>query len=203
MNEDMKTNLQNHCHKIRLFIGGVWRFFLILIILGWFGVFLIATHPSPEDFRLESASVGEETVYIVSALGETYINIFGPKFNETAMGKAQFVLVLWFICQLLGYTIFLQMLGCLRWIFIHISDGSSPFTNENSRLIRKAGLFTMIYGMIISLLFPVLCVIFGLSSFYFEFEALMVAVLLGAVIVALSYIFEYGTVLQQESDELL
>ena len=73
---------------------------------------------------------------------------------------------------------------------------------ENSRAVRRIGLLVVVYSLIYTLVLPLLCLALGLGRAQVSLvDGKMV--LVGCLIISLSYIFEYGSALQKEADETL
>lgn len=68
--------------------------------------------------------------------------------------------------------------------------------------VRGIGLLVVVYSLIHTLVLPLLCSALGLGRAQVSLvDGKMV--LVGCLIISLSYIFEYGSALQQEADETL
>lgn len=90
----------------------------------------------------------------------------------------------------------------LKEVFRNIKKFDTPFIKENSRAIFRMGIAVMIFLAVRENLFPFLAFIKGIGAQ--EFGTLNISWFIpGSVFFCLSAVFEYGRVLQQESDETL
>ena len=90
----------------------------------------------------------------------------------------------------------------LKEIFRNIKRFETPFIKENSRAIFGMGVAVMVILAARENLFPFLTFIRGIGTQEFDSGNLS-WIVPGTVLFCLSAIFEYGRVLQQESDETL
>ena len=107
------------------------------------------------------------------------------QFSNTAAGIGG-VLFLWY----------------LKEVFRNIRKSDTPFIKENTRAIFRMGIAVMIFLAARENLFPLLTFIKGIGTQ--GFDVLNISWFIpGSVFFCLSAVFEYGRVLQQESDETL
>lgn len=90
----------------------------------------------------------------------------------------------------------------LKEIFRNIKRFETPFIKENSRAIFGMGVALMVILAVKENLFPFLTFIKGVGAQSIG-SANFAWIVVGAVFFCLSAVFEYGRVLQQESDETL
>ena len=90
----------------------------------------------------------------------------------------------------------------LKEIFRNIKRFETPFIKENSRAIFRMGVAVMVILAARENLFPFLTFIKGIGTQGFDVINIY-WIVPGAVFFCLSAVFEYGRVLQQESDETL
>ena len=107
------------------------------------------------------------------------------QFSNTAAGIGG-VLFLWY----------------LKEIFRNIKRFETPFIKENSRAIFRMGIAVMIFLAVRENLFPFLAFIKGIGAQGSDILNIY-WIIPGFVFFCLSAVFEYGRVLQQESDETL
>lgn len=94
------------------------------------------------------------------------------------------------------------ILWLVRRIFRNVEKQETPFEKENSRAVRRIGFLVVVYSLVYTLVLPLLCSALGLGRAQVSLvDGKMV--LVGCLIISLSYIFEYGSALQQEADETL
>ena len=107
------------------------------------------------------------------------------QFSNTAAGIGG-VLFLWY----------------LKEVFRNIKKFDTPFIKENSRAIFRMGIAVMIFLAVRENLFPFLAFIKGIGAQGSDILNIYWFIP-GSVFFCLSAVFEYGRVLQQESDETL
>ena len=107
------------------------------------------------------------------------------QFSSTAAGIGG-VLFLWY----------------LKEVFRNIRKFDTPFVKENSRAIFRMGIAVMIFLAVRENLFPFLAFIKGIGAQGSDILNIYWFIP-GSVFFCLSAVFEYGRVLQQESDETL
>ena len=107
------------------------------------------------------------------------------QFSNTAAGIGG-VLFLWY----------------LKEVFRNIRKFDTPFIKENSRAIFRMGIAVMIFLAVRENLFPFLAFIKGIGAQGSDILNIY-WIIPGFVFFCLSAVFEYGRVLQQESDETL
>ena len=98
--------------------------------------------------------------------------------------------------------IFAAIFWFIRQIFRNIEKFDTPFVKENSRAILAMGITVVVLCYVQENLFPLISYIQGTGNPTFtliDFGCLFP----GIQFLCLSYIFEYGCVLQRESDETL
>ena len=113
------------------------------------------------------------------------------------------------LCFMAGMAVYVLLGAVTTWIlwlvrriFRNVEKKETPFEKENSRAVRRIGLLVVVYSLIYTLVLPLLCLALGLGRAQVSLvDGKMV--LVGCLIVSLSYIFEYGSALQKESDETL
>lgn len=99
----------------------------------------------------------------------------------------------------------LGVLWNVRTIFINIEKKETPFIRKNCRSVFNIGVIIIALSIVKDSILPLVCKIIGIGSLNsgslvsFNLNSLII----GGVIICQSYIFEYGTALQKESDETL
>ena len=113
------------------------------------------------------------------------------------------------LCFMAGMAVYVLLGAVTTWIlwlvrriFRNVVKKETPFEKENSRAVRGIGLLVVVYSLIHTLVLPLLCLALGLGRAQVSLvDGKMV--LVGCLIISLSYIFEYGSALQKEADETL
>lgn len=122
--------------------------------------------------------------------------------SEAAKEIPKTVFLMGFAQRIVLVAVAIGIFWCLRVIFRNIDYAESPFCEKNVRMIFRIGVLVIVYAHVKCLLFPVLYQVMGVGGGSVTVVN-PAAVGLGALIMSLSYIFQYGTVLQRESDETL
>src|SRR5699024_3145670 len=122
--------------------------------------------------------------------------------SEAAQAVPKTVFLIGFAERIVLVIVAIGIFWCLRVIFRNIDRSESPFCGKNVRMIFGIGILVIVYAHVRCLLFPVLYLLVGVGGGNLAVVN-PAAVVLGLLIISLSYIFEYGVTLQRESDETL
>ena len=180
--------------EVLLLISGIW----------------LAFQPASEfSAILTDTPAGVQGIVQFSGLKEGFMAEFlsemqfGPGIlNETAGQAPKYVyLADHFSNAAVGMGV-VPFLWYLKEIFRNIKRFETPFIKENSRAIFRMGVAVMVILAARENLFPFLTFIKGIGTQGFDIINFF-WVVPGSVFFCLSAVFEYGRVLQQESDETL
>ena len=122
--------------------------------------------------------------------------------NEAAQQAPKYIFMAEYFSHAAACIPLPAILWYFRNIFGNIKHCETHFIKDYSRSIFKIGVAVMLFIAIEQNLFPFLAVIKGVSTERFVFVDLG-WIVPGSLFFCLSAIFEYGRVLQQESDETL
>lgn len=177
-----------------------------LVVMGiWIGI-----HPE-SDFTvaLSGSAVGLTGTASFSGIeyGGVGASILVAEFEQNVLSNAaqenpKTVFLVGFVGRIATTVIILLIFWCLRRIFQNIDKFGTPFCRENTKLIAWMGILFIVNYYVKNTIIPLLCMAFGFGGGNFELINFGV-LLLAAPLFCLSYIFDYGSVLQQEADETL
>lgn len=209
MNENKVKQVISKCEKIGKLLRIIWGFFVLGIILTGFNIFLMFTgRAEKSDFQITASKIGEETVYNFRVgknepVDLLLIDSFSENVTLTKAGleNPHWTTLLLVLTNYFILCLVFSIVSHIRRIFLNFSDDETPFTMDNCLHIKKIGWTSVALSLINPMLFPLLCAVFGFSSFSFDIDFILL--IIGGSCLALAHIFEYGVVLQQESDELL
>lgn len=122
--------------------------------------------------------------------------------SKAAQGSEKTVFLVGFAGRIASTAVILCIFWCLRRIFRNIDHFETPFCRENTRLIAWMGIWLIVSYYVQATVIPLFCMAFGFGGGNFTLIN-FAAFLLGAPLFFLSYVFEYGAVLQQDADETL
>ena len=122
--------------------------------------------------------------------------------TEQAVNAPKLVYLIGYFCGIAVKVCYLGILWQLARIFKGIDKNGSPFVSAGCRRINRIGILVIVSGLIQYGLRATILGILNLGGGGGN-TAWFGTLFAGIVIIALSYVFEYGTVLQTESDETL
>ena len=208
--KDEKTIMKERCDLLRTaFAGAFWAgaaFWLLLLISGiW-----LAFQPA-SDFSavLTDTPAGMQGMIYFSGLKEGFMADwlsemrFDPGIlNEAAGQMPKYVYLAEQFSNTAAGIGGVLFLWYLKEVFRNIKKFDTPFIKENSRAIFRMGIAVMIFLAVRENLFPFLAFIKGIGAQGSDILNIYWFIP-GSVFFCLSAVFEYGRVLQQESDETL
>ncbi len=192
--KDEKTIMKERCDFLRtgfaVVFWAVAAFWLLLLISGiW-----LAFQPA-SDFSavLTDTPAGMQGMIYFSGLKEGFMAEFlsEMQFEPGILNEAA--------GQMPKYVYLAQQFSK---VFRNIRKFDTPFVKENSRAIFRMGIAVMIFLAVRENLFPFLVFIKGIGAQGSDILNIYWFIP-GSVFFCLSAVFEYGRVLQQESDETL
>ncbi|MCM1090653.1 MAG: hypothetical protein NC092_14155 [Butyrivibrio sp.] len=161
-----------------------------------------------------SALLAPETAYTVEQFGNDakvgftvngrglYLMVTDTSFHLQDYSCKALYGIIWFIDW--GYqALTAAILWCLYSILHHIELGESPFTLFCCRVVRSIGLLLLGIFMYKNIVETLVLFIWGPPTARLSWGSNLELVLIGGVVLCLGYIFEYGVILQQQSDETL
>lgn len=208
--KDEKTIMKERCDFLRtgfaVIFWSVAVFWLLLLISG---VWLAFQPASDFSAVLTDTPAGMQGMIYFSGLKEGFMAdwLSEMRFDPGILNEAagQMPKYVYLAAQFsntaagIGGVLFLWY---LKEVFRNIKKFDTPFIKENSRAIFRMGIAVMIFLAVRENLFPFLAFIKGIGAQGSDILNIYWFIP-GSVFFCLSAVFEYGRVLQQESDETL
>ncbi len=199
--ESKQVIMKQHCKTLEKFLRisfGICFILSIGILIYWG----ISALMAPESSFTVDQYGSDARVGFQNGKAGLYLMVANTSFN---MGEYS-CKTLYGIVLLLSWghnVLFMSILWCLVSVFRHIKLDETPFTLSCSRLIRRIGL--LLLGRFLYRNFAEAAVLFiwGPSTARLAWLSSLDLAFIGGIVLCLSYIFEYGVVLQQQSDETL
>lgn len=179
-----------------------WAYAVFVAALLALGIWM-AIQPA-DQFSIYLADTGNGIAGYGYWLGGLEVDFLRDSLTESAVNSPKWVYLSGFLTGFLRRVLTLAILWNIRNIFKMIDAGGTPFLQMNSRAVFQAGVLMIADGVIECGVLPMLWSVLGvcgrvnLGDLYW-----WKCLLAGGIVICLSYIFEYGTVLQRESDETL
>lgn len=123
--------------------------------------------------------------------------------SERAAAAPELTYGVGYFFQLLLYVLVGFVFWYLRIIFHQIFWAGTPFTRDGARAIHRIGILIMVIAEVRSAALPLVCAALGLGECASGGLVHLKGLLIGGIVVALSYIFEYGVALQQDTDDTI
>lgn len=200
MTEEASHVMRARCEDI----GGV----VSILFGGW--CVLVAVHvcfgawlflqPEP-DISLELVDTGRGFIGYCSWQYGEIVTFAGGVLSEDAASAPALTFGVGYGFQLLVYALVGGILWYLRVIFRQISCAGTPFTGDTSKAIHHIGILIMVIAEVKSAALPLVCAALGLGDCASGGLVNLRGLLIGGIVVALSYIFEYGVALQRDTDD--
>lgn len=208
--KDEKTIMKERCDFLRtgfaVIFWSVAVFWLLLLISG---VWLAFQPASDFSAVLTDTPAGMQGMIYFSGLKEGFMADwlsemrFDPGIlNEAAGQMPKYVYLAEQFSNTAAGIGGVLFLWYLKEVFRNIKKFDTPFIKENSRAIFRMGIAVMIFLAVRENLFPFLAFIKGIGAQGSDILNIYWFIP-GSVFFCLSAVFEYGRVLQQESDETL
>ena len=208
--KDEKTIMKERCDLLGSGFSVVfWGIAVIEVLLLISGIWL-AFQPATEfSAILTDTPAGVQGIIRFSGLKEGFMAEFLSEMqfepgilNEAAGQMPKYVYLADHFSSVAAGMGLVPFLWYLKEIFRNIKRFETPFIKENSRAIFGMGVALMVILAVKENLFLFLTFIKGVGAQSIG-SANFAWIVVGAVFFCLSAVFEYGRVLQQESDETL
>ena len=201
MMNSSKNVLKARCENTGLLIRLLfWAYALYLFIMMGIGLYMISR---PEgDFTIRLLDTGNGLAGYGFYYQNLEVDFARNTLTENAVNAPKLVYLIGYFCGFAVKVPFLIILWCIADIFKRIDRNDSPFVKRSCRIISRIGVLVIASGLLRYGLTPMLLGLLGYSKSGGD-SSYLGYLLTGAVIICFSYIFEYGTSLQIESDETL
>ena len=196
-----QINMKNGCKKLGKILRFLFWFYIILslAVLFFWGICALVTPES--SFFTEQFGSDAKVGFNIGSRGLFMLVTNTSFFMGEYSCKVLFGIV-WIIA--LGYqTLFASILWCLASIFHRINPNESPFTLFCSNLVRYIGFLLLCVFIYKNVVEAFVFFVFGPPTARLSWINNFELALIGGIVFCLSYIFKYGAVLQQQSDETL
>lgn len=197
-----KDIMKAHCDEIGVVLTVLFGIgaaaISIYVILG----IMTLCHPFG-DFSVNLADTGNGMVGLVTVKGGSEMEFARNVLNTNALSKPKAAYGIGLFVYVLIDFLVLFILWNLRMIFKNIEKHGTPFMTQNSKAIFRIGILIMVLCHVKSAVLPLLCALFGIGGAGTGSIVNLTGLFIGGMVICLSYIFEYGTSLQRESDETL
>ncbi len=199
--ENKQSIMKNRCNALGKFLCILFWVYLILslMVLIFLGICALVTPES--SFIAEQFGSNAKVGFHIGDKG-LYLFVTNTSFHMHQYSCKTLFGIVWLIA--LGYQVlFATILWCLASVFRRIKLDESPFTLVCSHLVRYIGLLLLGVFAYKNVLEAAVLFIWGPPTARTSFVSELELALIGGVVLCLSYIFEYGVILQQQADETL
>ncbi|MBD5495567.1 MAG: hypothetical protein HDR12_14695 [Lachnospiraceae bacterium] len=193
--------IKKRCNALGKFLSILFWVYLILSLMAliYCGVRALVTPES--SFIVEQYGSDAKVGFNIGGKG-LYLLVTNTSFHMGEYSCKVLFGIVWLIT--LGYqALSAAILWCMASIFHHIKLDESPFTLFCSHLVRDIGLLLLCVFVYKNVVEAAILFIFGPSTARSQLICKLELALIGGIVLCLGYIFEYGLVLQQQSDETL
>lgn len=201
MHENSRDMIKTRCDSIGIVLRVLfWGYVLYVLVMIGFGIWML--FQSPNNFVIRVVDTGNGLAGFGFLNGGFEIDFAKNVLNTSAAKNPKLTYAIGFFDAFIANLLTLAVLWNIRNIFKSIDENDTPFIKINCRAIFYIGVIVIILGFIKSGLLPT---VFGIlkmgagGSVNNYWRSLMA----GGIIICLSYMFEYGTSLQIESNETL
>lgn len=194
--------MKAHCEDIGMalrILFWIWAIWMAGMVIygGW-----MLCHPA-DSFTMQTLDTGKGLIG-VCGFANGYEMTFPVNVLDTdALEHPKLAFGIGYLAGWAMNTMYLLILWNLRIIFRNIDTFDTPFVEKNATAISRIGILLIFAGHIKSAVLPLLCIACGIGSGGSGSMVDLNSLLIGGIMICLSYIFAYGTSLQQESDETL
>ena len=198
-----KNILKARCDSLSVVLKLLfWVYAIYLIIFLGTGLWLMF-QPSG-DFGIRLLDTGNGIAGYGFFKGGLEVDFARDLLNGKSMESPKNVYLAGYFCGFAVKAITLAILWNIKNIFKRIDEDHSPFMNQCCKSIFSIGVLVIISAFVKSAFVPTALGITGyLESACATSAGFWYSMIIGGIIISLSYICEYGTSLQIESDETL
>lgn len=206
MVDEMKAVTKNvmkaHCGEIGMVLRIIfWIWVIWMAGMSVYGIWMLCHAAS--DFSVELYETGNGLVGLTRFRGGYELDFPVNVLDSDALQHPKLVFGMGYALGWIRNVLKLCIFWNLRAIFQNIDTYETPFMEVNATAIARIGVLLILVEHVKSALLPLLFMLCGIGS---GGSGSMIdgnSLLFGGLIICLSYVFAYGTLLQQESDETL
>ena len=201
MSERAKHSVQARCEDIGLVMrAAFWLYGVYVLILLGLGIWMLAQGADQFSLHVTQTQNG--------AIGQGFFrNMLEIDFSRSSLRadaaqQAKLAYLIGFFTAWIAKVLFCGILYQVRSIFRSIAQEQTPFVLKNCQALRRIGILIPVISVIRQMC-PLVLMLCGIGEGGTGSLIQIDQWLIGGVVLSLSYIFEYGTILQKESDETL
>lgn len=201
MSEQAKRSVQVRCEDIGLVArAAFWLYGVYVLVLLGVGIWMLTQ--GTDQFSLHVAQTQN------GAIGQGFFkNMLEIDFSRSSLRadaaqQAKLAYLIGFFTAWIAKVLFCGILYQVRGIFRSIAREQTPFVLKNCQALRRIGVLIPVISVIRQMC-PLILMLCGIGEGGTGSLIQIDQWLIGGVVLSLSYIFEYGTILQKESDETL
>ena len=201
MSERAKHSVQARCEDIGLVMrAAFWLYGVYVLILLGLGIWMLAQGADQFSLHVTQTQNG--------AIGQGFFrNMLEIDFSRSSLRadaaqQAKLAYLIGFFTAWIAKVLFCGILYQVRSIFRSIAQEQTPFVLKNCQALRRIGILSPVISVIRQMC-PLVLMLCGIGEGGTGSLIQIDQWLIGGVVLSLSYIFEYGTILQKESDETL
>ncbi|WP_017473430.1 DUF2975 domain-containing protein [Amphibacillus jilinensis] len=179
--------------------GGCLFFLIVFVMLVW------ASFLPGDSFSIEQ---GIEQWALNANLTENGTSFFStvsfrhlPSLPEHRINVKAAFLVQLFFNLLIYLSLFIYAIYQLKQILLTMYEEDGPFTMENTIRLKRLGWLIVGYALLSDLIVLLAMLVFSTHTFSISYEVInFTALIIGAVLLILAHVFQYGSFLQHEYD---
>lgn len=201
MSERAKHSVQARCEDIGLVMrAAFWLYGVYVLILLGLGIWMLAQGADQFSLHVTQTQNG--------AIGQGFFrNMLEIDFSRSSLRadaaqQAKLAYLIGFFTAWIAKVLFCGILYQVRSIFRSIAQEQTPFVLKNCQALRRIGILIPVISVIRQMC-PLVLMLAGIGEGGTGSLIQIDQWLIGGVVLSLSYVFEYGTILQKESDEIL
>lgn len=201
MSEQEKRSVQARCEDIGLVArAAFWLYGVYVLALLGVGIWMLTQ--GADQFSLHVTQTQNGAIGQVFFRNMLEIDFSRSSLRADAAQQAKLAYLIGFFTAWIAKVLFCGILYQVRSIFRSIAREQTPFVLKNCQALRRIGVLIPVISVIRQMC-PLVLVLCGIGEGGTDSLIQIDQWLIGGVVLSLSYIFEYGTILQKESDETL
>jgi len=199
--ENQQIIMKRRCKKLGKFLRVSFWVYLILSLLALICWGICAFAAPESSFMTEQIGSDARVGFHIGGRG-LYLMVINTSFHMGDYSSKTLFGIVWLIS--FGYqALFAAILWCLASVFRRIQLDEGPFTLSCSRFVRYMGLLFLGLFVYKNVIEAAVLFILGPSTARTALINNLELALIGGIVLCLSYVFEYGVVLQRQADETL
>lgn len=188
------------CKNLYYFIRlSYWIALASLLGLLGYAAWIGSLHPN--SFSAEIVTISNTTLGAIT-INDSHTIVLHNILPEGLSQHLQLAYLIKTASTFLSVLFAAMALKLIAGILKHIVDEGIPYTPQTQRALYQIGLLVILYGLLKKALIPLVLALFKISSWDIQLVDPF-TLFIGILIIVLSHIFAYGTVLQTEYDETL